>query len=119
MGGWFRKEIKTAKDFDGLKMRIGGFAGQVIKRLGACRSRSPAATSTLRWRRARSMRPSGSAPYDDQKLGFNKVAKYYYYPGWWEGGPQLSLLVNKKAWDALEGIPGHRYRSPRPTRTSR
>ncbi len=47
------------------------------------------------------MRPNGSGPYDDLKLGFNKVAPNYYYPGWWEGGPQLDLYVNTKAWDAL------------------
>jgi TRAP-type mannitol/chloroaromatic compound transport system substrate-binding protein len=40
-------------------------------------------------------------PYDDEKLGFQKVAKYYYYPGWWEGGPSVSMIINQKAWDAL------------------
>ena len=62
MGGWFRKEIKTVDDLKGLKFRIGGFAGRVMQKLGACRSRSPAATSIRRWKRARSTRPNGSVP---------------------------------------------------------
>ncbi len=92
MGGWFRKEIKELSDLNGLKMRIGGFAGRVIPSSASCRSRSPAAISIPRWRRARSMPAEWVGPYDDEKLGFQKVAQYYYYPGWWEGGaddPQL------------------------------
>ena len=101
MGGWFRKEIKTAKDFDGLKMRIGGFAGQVIRRLGAVPQQIAGGDIYPALEKGTIDAAEWIGPYDDQKLGFNKVAKYYYYPGWWEGGPQLSLLVNKKAWDAL------------------
>ena len=89
MGGWFRKEIKDVDDLNGLKMRIGGFAGKCCRSSASCRSRSPAATSIRRWRRARIDAAEWVGPYDDEKLGFHKVAQYYYYPGWWEGGTML------------------------------
>ena len=101
MGGWFRKEIKTAKDFDGLKMRIGGFAGQVIKKLGAVPQQIAGGDIYPALEKGTIDAAEWIGPYDDQKLGFNKVAKFYYYPGWWEGGPQISLYINKKAWDSL------------------
>ena len=101
MGGWFRKEIKTAKDFDGLKMRIGGFAGQVIKKLGAVPQQIAGGDIYPALEKGTIDAAEWVGPYDDQKLGFNKVAKFYYYPGWWEGGPQISLYINKKAWDSL------------------
>ena len=101
MGGWFRKEIKTVKDLEGLKMRIGGFAGQVISRLGAVPQQIAGGDIYPALEKGTIDAAEWVGPYDDQKLGFNKVAKFYYYPGWWEGGPQLSVLVNKKAWDAL------------------
>ena len=62
MGGWFRKEINTVDDLQGLKFRIGGFAGRVLQKLGACRSNSPVATSIPRWKKAPSTRPNGSVP---------------------------------------------------------
>ena len=101
MGGWYRKEIKTVKDMEGLKMRIGGFAGQVISKLGAVPQQIAGGDIYPALEKGTIDAAEWVGPYDDQKLGFNKVAKYYYYPGWWEGGPQLSVLVNKKAWDAL------------------
>jgi TRAP-type mannitol/chloroaromatic compound transport system substrate-binding protein len=101
MGGWFRKEIKSAADLKGLKFRIGGFAGRCSSAWAACRRTSPAARSTRRWRRAPSTPPSGSARTTTRSSGFNKVAPFYYYPGWWEGGPQLDLYINQKAYDAL------------------
>ncbi|MFC5301530.1 TRAP transporter substrate-binding protein [Azospira restricta] len=101
MGGWYRKEIKTVKDMEGLKMRIGGFAGQVISKLGAVPQQIAGGDIYPALEKGTIDAAEWVGPYDDQKLGFNKVAKFYYYPGWWEGGPQLSVLVNKKAWDAL------------------
>ena len=101
MGGWFRKELKTVKDMEGLKMRIGGFAGQVISKLGAVPQQIAGGDIYPALEKGTIDAAEWIGPYDDQKLGFNKVAKFYYYPGWWEGGPQLSVLVNKKAWDAL------------------
>ena len=102
MGGWFRKEIKSVADMKGLKFRIGGFGGKVIERIGGVPQNIPGRRDLPGAREGqRSTLPSGSGPYDDLKLGFNKVAPNYYYPGWWEGGPQLDFFINTKAWDGL------------------
>ena len=82
-------------------MRIGGFAGRVLPSSASCRSSSPAATSIRRWRRARIDAAEWVGPYDDEKLGFHKVAQYYYYPGWWEGGPMLHNFINIAKWNSL------------------
>ena len=81
MFGWFRKEIKTPEDFEGLKMRTAASAARSARSSARCRSRSPAARSILRWRRGTIDACEWVGPYDDEKLGFNKVAKYYYTPG--------------------------------------
>jgi TRAP-type mannitol/chloroaromatic compound transport system substrate-binding protein len=101
MGGWYRKEIKSAKDIKGLKMRIGGFAGKVLERLGGVPQNIPGGEIYQALEKGTIDATEWVGPYDDQKLGFNKVAPFYYYPGWWEGGPQLDLYVNQKAFDAL------------------
>ncbi|HEX2580531.1 MAG TPA: TRAP transporter substrate-binding protein [Dongiaceae bacterium] len=101
MGGWFNREIKEVNDLKGLKYRIGGFAGQVLKRLGVVPQQIPGGDIYPALEKGTIDAAEWVGPYDDEKLGFNKVAKYYYYPGWWEGGAQLSLLVNKGAWDGL------------------
>jgi TRAP-type mannitol/chloroaromatic compound transport system substrate-binding protein len=101
MGGWFRKEIKTVADLNGLKFRIGGFAGKVASRLGVVPQNIPGGEIYQALEKGTIDACEWVGPYDDQKLGFNKVAPHYYYPGWWEGGPQLSLYVNQKAYDAL------------------
>ena len=101
MGGWFRKEIKTVADMKGLKMRIGGFAGAVMSKLGLVPQQIAGGDIYPSLEKGTIDAAEWVGPYDDEKLGFNKVAKFYYYPGWWEGGPQVSALVNIKAWDAL------------------
>ncbi|HWI83966.1 ABC transporter substrate-binding protein [Ramlibacter sp.] len=101
MGGWFRQEIRSARDLDGLKVRIGGFAGKVLERLGGRPQNIPGGEIYLALERGSIDAAEWIGPYDDQKLGFNKVAPYYYYPGWWEGGLQLDLYVNRRAYDAL------------------
>lgn len=101
MGGWFRKEIKTVADLKGLKMRIGGFAGQVISRLGAVPQQIPGGDIYPALEKGTIDAAEWVGPYDDHKLGFNKVAKYYYYPGWWEGSAQLTAYVNLKKWAEL------------------
>jgi len=101
MGGWFRKEIKSAKDFKGLKFRCGGFPGKVIERLGAVPQNIPGGEIYQALEKGTIDAAEWVGPYDDLKLGFNKVAPYYYYPGWWEGGPQLDIYVNQKAYDSL------------------
>ncbi len=107
MGGWYRKEIKSLADLKGLKMRIGGIAGQVLAKLGVVGQQIAGGEIYQALERGTIDAAECVGPYDDEKLGFHKVAQYYYYPGWWEGGPQLSTIVNIKQWDAL---PKH-YRS--------
>jgi TRAP-type mannitol/chloroaromatic compound transport system substrate-binding protein len=101
MGGWFRKEIKTAKDIKGLKFRIGGFGGKVLAPLGAVPQNIPGGEIYQALEKGTIDAAEWVGPYDDQKLGFNKVAPFYYYPGWWEGGPQLDFFINQKAYDGL------------------
>jgi TRAP-type mannitol/chloroaromatic compound transport system substrate-binding protein len=101
MGGWYRKEIKSLADIKGLKMRIGGFGGKVLERIGGVPQNIPGGEIYQALEKGTIDATEWVGPYDDEKLGFNKVAKYYYYPGWWEGGPQLTLLVNTKTWDSL------------------
>ena len=101
MGGWFRKEIKTTADLTGLKMRIGGFAGKIVAKLGMVPQQIAAGDIYAALERGTIDAAEWIGPYDDERLGFYKVAKYYYYPGWWEGGPALVLFVNKAKWDEL------------------
>ncbi|CBS87072.1 TRAP transporter substrate-binding protein [Azospirillum lipoferum] len=101
MGGWFRKEIKTVEDLKGLKFRIGGFAGQVLSKLGVVPQQIAGGDIYPSLEKGTIDAAEWIGPYDDEKLGFNKVAKYYYYPGWWEGGLNVSLLVNKQQWEQL------------------
>ncbi|MEJ6022552.1 TRAP transporter substrate-binding protein [Ramlibacter sp. PS4R-6] len=101
MGGWFRKEIKSVKDVKGLKFRIGGFGGKVFERIGGVPQSIPGGEIYPALEKGTIDAAEWVGPYDDQKLGFNKVAPFYYYPGWWEGGPQLDVFVNQKAYDGL------------------
>lgn len=101
MGGWFRKEIRSVEDLRGLKMRIGGLGGQVLAKLGVVPQQIAGGEVYQALERGTIDAVEWSGPYDDEKLGFHKVARYYYYPGWWEGGPQLSIIVNLKKWAEL------------------
>ncbi len=101
MGGWFRKEIKSAVDLNGVKMRIGGFGGSVISKIGVVPQQIAGGDIYPALEKGTVDAAEWIGPYDDQKLGFNKVAPYYYYPGWWEGGSMLHVLVGKDKWDAL------------------
>lgn len=101
MGGWYRKDIKTLADIKGLKMRIGGFAGKVFARMGGVPQNIPAGEIYQALEKGTIDATEWVGPYDDEKLGFYKVAKNYYYPGWWEGGAQLSLYCNTTAFNAL------------------
>lgn len=101
MGGWYRKEIKTVEDIKGLKMRIGGFAGKVLERMGGVPQNIPGGEIYTSLEKGTIDAAEWVGPYDDLKLGFNKVAPFYHYPGWWEGGPQLDLFVNKAAYEGL------------------
>jgi TRAP-type mannitol/chloroaromatic compound transport system substrate-binding protein len=101
MGGWFRKEISTVSDLQGLKMRIPGLGGQVMSKLGMT-------VQTLAGGEIFQALQTGAidaaefvGPYDDEKLGLHKVAKFYYYPGWWEPGATLEVEINLNEWKKL------------------
>jgi TRAP-type mannitol/chloroaromatic compound transport system substrate-binding protein len=101
MGGWYRKEIKSVQDLKGLKMRIGGFAGKVMEKLGVVPQQIAGGDIYPALEKGTLDAVEWVGPYDDEKLGFNKVAKYYYYPGFWEGGPQLDCMFNLGEWNKL------------------
>ena len=101
MGGWWRKEIKSLADVKGVKFRTGGFSGKVFERLGGVAANIPGGEIYAALEKGTIDAAEWVGPYDDQKLGFHKVAQYYAYPGYWEGGPQLDLHVNIKAYEAL------------------
>ncbi len=101
MGGWFRKEIKSVADLKGLKFRIGGFGGKIMERLGVVPQSIPGGDIYPALEKGTIDSAEWIGPYDDLKLGFSKVAPYYYYPGFWEGGPQLDFFINDKAFNAL------------------
>jgi TRAP-type mannitol/chloroaromatic compound transport system substrate-binding protein len=101
MGGWFRKEIKTVQDLQGLKMRIAGIAGQVMAKLGVIPQQVAGGDIYPSLERGTIDAAEWIGPYDDEKLGFQKVAPYYYYPGFWEGGLTLHFFFNKAKWESL------------------
>jgi len=101
MGGWFRKPIKSLADLKGLKMRIPGIGGQIMAKLGAVPQTLPGGDIYPALERGAIDAAEWVGPYDDEKLGFHKIARHYYYPGWWEGGPQLSFYVNHASWQGL------------------
>lgn len=101
MGGWFKKEISSLADLQGLKIRIPGFGGTVMDRLGATVQVLAGGDIFPALERGAIDATEWVGPYDDLSLGFYKVAKTYHYPGWWEPGPSLSYYVNRSAWDKL------------------
>src|SRR6478735_804942 len=101
MGGWFRKEIKSSKDIKGLKFRIAGLAGKIIERMGGLPQNIPGGEIYQSLEKGTIDAAEWVGPYDDQKLGFAKVAPYYYYPGFWEGGPAIHLFINQGKWKEL------------------
>jgi TRAP-type mannitol/chloroaromatic compound transport system substrate-binding protein len=101
MGGWFRREINTPDDLKGLKMRIAGFAGAVIGRVGVVSQQLPGSEIYQALEKGTVDAAEWAGPYDDEKLGLQRVAKYYYYPGWWEGGTMIHLHINKEKWESL------------------
>jgi TRAP-type mannitol/chloroaromatic compound transport system substrate-binding protein len=101
MGGWFRKEIKTPADIKGLKFRTAGFNGQIFSKMGAVPQKIAGGDIYPALEKGTIDAVEWVGPYDDEKLGFVKVAKYYYYPGWWEGGAMLHHFINLDKWNAL------------------
>jgi TRAP-type mannitol/chloroaromatic compound transport system substrate-binding protein len=101
MGGWFRKEIQSIDDLRGLKMRVGGIAASVLAKLGVVTQQLPGSEIYQALEKGIVDAAEWVGPHDDEKLGLYKVAKFYYYPGWWEGGAMLHVQVNKAKWDEL------------------
>ena len=101
MGGWFRKEINTLNDIKGLKMRISAFAGRVMQPLGLVPQQLAGADIYPALEKGTLDAVEWTVPYDDEKLGFQKVAPFYYAPGWWETGAQVSFYVGIKEWEKL------------------
>ena len=101
MFGWFNKEINSLDDIKGLKMRIPGIGGEVLKRAGGIPVTLPGGELFTALQTGVIDATEWVGPYNDLTFGFQKVAKYYYYPGWHEPGSMLELLINKDEWDAL------------------
>ena len=101
MGGWYRKEIKEVSDLNGLKMLIGGFAGTVLVKLGTVPQQIAGGDIYPALEKGTIDAAEWVGPYDDEKLGFNKVAQFYHYPGWWEGGSSIHNFINLAKWNSL------------------
>jgi TRAP-type mannitol/chloroaromatic compound transport system substrate-binding protein len=101
MGGWFRKEIKSVADLKGTKMRVAGFAGRVLERLGVVPQQLAGGDIYPALEKGTIDAAEWVGPYDDEKLGFFKVAPFYYAPGWWEASASFSFYVNLKDWEKL------------------
>ena len=101
MGGWWRKEIKSVADLKGVKFRIAGLAGEIFGRLGVVAQQIPGGDIYPALEKGTIDAAEWVGPYDDEKLGFYKVAKYYYYPGWWEGQTQSTVYINLDQWNKL------------------
>jgi len=101
MGGWFRKEIKSVADLSGVKMRIGGMGGKIMEKLGVVPQQLAGGDIYPALEKGTVDAAEWVGPYDDEKLGFFKVAPFYYYPGWWEAGPSLHVMTNLGEWEKL------------------
>ena len=103
MGGWFNREISSVADLDGLKMRVPGFGGQVLERLGVVpqllavgeifEALTTGAIDAAEW----------VGPFEDEKLKLHEAAAYYYYPGWWDPGSSVEIFINLDEWNGLPG----------------
>jgi TRAP-type mannitol/chloroaromatic compound transport system substrate-binding protein len=101
MGGWFRKELNNLGDLQGLKFRVGGFAGRILNRVGVVPQQLAAPDIYPALEKGTLDAAEWVGPHDDEKLGFYKVARFYYYPGWWEGCGQSHNIISLPKWEAL------------------
>jgi TRAP-type mannitol/chloroaromatic compound transport system substrate-binding protein len=101
MGGWYRKEIRSVEDLQGLKFRVGGFGGRVLAKLGVVPQNLPGGEVYQALEKGTIDATEFVGPYDDLQLGVHRVAPYYYYPAWWEGGAQISIYINADQWRSL------------------
>ena len=101
MGGWFNREINSVKDLEGLRMRIPGLGGEVLRRAGGTPVTLPGAEIFTSLQTGVIDATEWVGPYNDVSFGLHKAARYYYYPGWQEPGPGLECIINRKAWESL------------------
>ncbi len=101
MGGWFNREINSIEDLKGLRMRIPGIGGEALARAGGTPVTLPAAELFTSLQTGVIDASEWVGPYNDQALGLQDTARYYYYPGWHEPGPTLECIVNKEALESL------------------
>ena len=101
MAGWFNREINSAEDLKGLKMRIPGMGGEVMQRAGVTQITVPASEIFTSLQTGAIDAAEWVGPYNDLSLGLHKAARYYYYPGWHETSPMLQCTVNLDAWNSL------------------
>lgn len=101
MGGWFTREINTVADLKGLKMRIPGLGGEVLKRLGVEVQLQQGKDLFKALESGEIEGAEWVGPYEDEKLGLDRVAPFYYYPGWWEPSTMYEFQVNQAAWNSL------------------
>ena len=101
MGGWFRREITSVADLNGLKFRIAGFGGNILQRVGVVPQLIGGADIYPALERGVIDGAEWVGPHDDEKLGFQRVARFYYAPGWWEYAPNIDLMINPAAYEAL------------------
>jgi len=101
MAGWFNKEINTVADLNGLKMRIPGLGGEVLKRAGGTPVNLPGGEIFTSLKTGTIDATEWVGPYNDLAFGLHKAAKYYYYPGWHEPGTTLEAVINKEALESL------------------
>jgi TRAP-type mannitol/chloroaromatic compound transport system substrate-binding protein len=101
MGGWYRREINTPQDWRGLKIRIGGFGGSILAKLGAVPQQIAGSDVYSALEKGTIDAAEWTSPADDEKLGLQRVARYYYYPGWWEGQAVLHFFFNLQKWNEL------------------
>ncbi|MFO8041197.1 MAG: TRAP transporter substrate-binding protein [Sodalinema sp.] len=101
MGGWFKRQVNSLADLNGLKMRIPGLGGTIMAEMGVNVQVLPGAEVYLALERGAIDAAEWVGPYDDLKLGLHNAAQYYYYPGWWEPGATLDVLVNRSMWERL------------------
>lgn len=101
MGGWFNREINSVSDLKGLRMRIPGLGGEVMSQLGVVVQNIAGGEIYTSLEQGTIDAAEFIGPYDDEKMGFQKVVSYYYYPGWWEPGTTIGLYINQEAWNKL------------------
>ncbi len=101
MGGWFNKEINSVEDLKGLKMRIPGLGGEVLRRAGGTPVTLPGSEVFTALQTGAIDAAEWVGPYNDVAFGLQKAASYYYYPGWQEPGPTLEVIINQDAWNSL------------------